>query len=113
MEKEQITRYTDYPDGTPMEDGAGRHFTFSIDRRSFEIDLTDKNADKFYAALAPYVDAARSVTSSNRTARRARKAKSGHDLSAVRKWARANNRAVSESARVPSAVLEAYEAADS
>ena len=49
-------------DGSVLEDGQGKQITFSVEGRAYEIDLSDRNADKFYSAIAPFVDAARSVS---------------------------------------------------
>lgn len=115
MAIKHITHLVDDLDGTVLEEGDGKHITFSVEGRSYEIDLSDRNADKFYAAVAPFVDASRSVGRSHSGASRARAARrSGDiDLSAVREWARANGHAVSDRGRVPSAVLDAYGAANS
>lgn len=112
MATKHISQITDDLDGTVLEQGEGKQITFSIEGRAYEIDLSDSNADKFYKALTPYVDAARSVSSGgsargNRTAR----AKSDLDLGAVREWARANGHTVSDRGRVPSTVIDAFKAA--
>ncbi len=109
MARQQITRYTDDLDGTPLDEGQGKHITFSIEGRSYEIDLTAENADKLYAALAPFVDVARSVSARGAASpRRPRKSKGEFDLGAVREWARANGHSVSERGRVSAAILDAY-----
>ncbi len=110
MAKQQITRFVDDIDGTALEEGEGKHLTFSIEGRSYEIDLSDKNANKFYAALAPYVDAGRRVTGGPAPRPRSRRSSNDVDLAAVREWARANGHKVSERGRVSAAVLEGYRA---
>jgi len=102
-------------DGTVLEEGGGKQITFSIEGRSYEIDLSDRNADKFYAAVAPFVDAARAVGRSASAPRRGRSSRrtSDVDLAAVREWARANGHTVSDRGRVPAPILEAYHAANS
>jgi hypothetical protein len=115
MAIKHITHLVDDLDGTVLEEGDGKHITFSVEGRSFEIDLSDRNADKFYAAVAPFVDAARPVGRSNSAPRRAGSSRrsSSIDLAAVREWARANGHSVSDRGRVPASVLEAYGAANS
>lgn len=84
-----------------------------MEGRSYEIDLSTDNADKLYEAFAPYVNAARPVSSSGAGRnRRSSPRKSNFDLGAVREWARANGRTVSDRGRVPGSVIDAYEAAD-
>lgn len=112
MATRHIAQLTDDLDGTVLEEGEGKQITFSIDGRAYEIDLSDTNADSFYKALSPYVDAARSArTTGGRGARPASRARSDLDLGAVREWARANGHTVSDRGRVPATVVDAYKAA--
>ncbi|WP_026095530.1 Lsr2 family protein [Microbacterium sp. B19] len=115
MAIKHITHLVDDLDGTVLEEGGGKQITFSIEGRSYEIDLSDRNADKFYAAVAPFVDAARAVGRSAAAPRRGRSSRrSGDvDLAAVREWARANGHTVSDRGRIPAPILEAYRAANS
>ncbi|WP_442922930.1 histone-like nucleoid-structuring protein Lsr2 [Microbacterium sp. TL13] len=115
MAIKHITHLVDDLDGTVLEEGDGKQITFSVEGRSYEIDLSDRNADKFYAAVAPFVDAARPAGRTTSAPRRARSARrsSDIDLAAVREWARANGHTVSDRGRIPASVLEAYGAANS
>jgi hypothetical protein len=111
MAKQQITRLIDDLDGEVLESGKTIHF--SLEGRAYEIDLSDKNADKLREAFAPFIKAGRSIGSASRsssTRGRATK-KDSRDLGAVREWAAANGYEVSARGRVPTAVLEAYDAA--
>jgi len=105
------TRLVDDLDGST----ADRTVTFAWDGRTYEVDLSKKNANALESALKPYLDAARStrragVRSPRRGARTAAPAKRGN-VSEVRDWARANGYEVSERGRIASAVVEAYQAA--
>ncbi|PTT17831.1 hypothetical protein DBR36_10095 [Microbacterium sp. HMWF026] len=112
MATRHIAQLTDDLDGTVLEDGEGKQITFSVDGRAYEIDLSAANAESFYKALSPYVDAARPTsTSGSRGGRQAPRAKSDVDLAAVREWARANGHTVSDRGRVPATIVEAYKAA--
>ncbi|WP_428838670.1 histone-like nucleoid-structuring protein Lsr2 [Microbacterium testaceum] len=115
MAIKHITHLVDDLDGSVLEEGEGKQITFSVEGRAYEIDLSNRNADKFYNAIAPFVDAARSVSRTTTTSRRPRAARRDNDLDlgAVREWARANGHTVSDRGRVPAAVLEAYSAAQS
>ncbi len=115
MAIKHITHLVDDLDGSVLEEGDGKQITFSVEGRSYEIDLSDRNADKFYAAVAPFVDAARAVNRSGSAPRRGRSPRrsSDIDLAAVREWARANGYTVSDRGRIPASVLEAYGAANS
>jgi hypothetical protein len=90
---------------------------FALDGVSYEIDLSEDNAEALREALAPYVEAARRV--GGRSTRRtsapkapARPASERVDLSDVRAWARENGYQVSDRGRVSSEVRAAYEAAN-
>jgi hypothetical protein len=112
MATRHIAQLIDDLDGTALEEGAGKQITFSIEGRSYEIDLSDSNADKFYNALAPFVDAARLIGSGARSSNpRGARVKNDLDLAAVREWARANGHTVSDRGRVPGSVIDAYKAA--
>lgn len=112
MATRHIAQLTDDLDGTVLEEGEGKQITFSVDGRAYEIDLSGPNADSFYKALSPYVDAARSIsTTSARGARSVSRVKNDLDLGAVREWARSNGYTVSDRGRVPATVVDAYKAA--
>ncbi|MEV7767858.1 Lsr2 family protein [Microbacterium sp. NPDC086615] len=113
MATRQIAQVIDDLDGTTLDEGEGKQITFSVEGRSYEIDLSEKNADRFYAALAPYVDAARPIGSPSRSGspRRSR-ATSTLDLNAIREWARANGHTVSDRGRVAASIVDEYKAAN-
>ncbi|MDU0366888.1 Lsr2 family protein [Microbacterium sp. KSW4-17] len=102
-----ITHLIDDIDGTVLDEGDGQQVRFSIDGRAYEIDLTAQNADELFEAFAPYVQAARSV-STGRTQSARHPAGAGVDLVAVRTWARENGHTVSDRGRVPASIIDAY-----
>lgn len=113
MATRHISHLVDDVDGTILSEGEGKQIQFSIDGRSYEIDLSTGNADKFYSAMAPYVDAARRVSgTSARASRRPAAAAVDVDLGAVREWARSNGFTVSDRGRVPATVVQAYKDAN-
>ena len=59
-------RLTDDLDGTRIPSGKGETVTFSLDGKSYEIDLTAKNARVLRKALRPYIDAGRPIKGSRR-----------------------------------------------
>jgi hypothetical protein len=97
---------------------------FALDGRSYEIDLSDDNADRLRNALAPFVDAGRKAggRSSGRgrgrgpstpTPEPEKPARSSREeTAAIRQWAREHGHEISERGRIPKAVLEAYRAAN-
>ncbi|ALJ21644.1 histone-like nucleoid-structuring protein Lsr2 [Microbacterium sp. No. 7] len=112
MAKKQIIQLVDDLDGTVLENGEGVTIRFALEGRTYEIDLSDANAEKLRAAFAPYVAAGRSVTAARtEVARPRRTASKSSELAAIRAWASDNGFAVSSRGRIPANVIAAYEAA--
>jgi len=114
MARRIVHQLVDDLDGTVLEIGSGETVLFSLDGTAYEIDLTDDNAAALRAAIAPYVSAARSISSSrggSSASARTRRRSGQQDYGAIRSWARDNGYQVSDRGRVPASVTEAYEAA--
>ena len=89
---------------------ADETLTFGLDGRSYEIDLSTKNASALRKVLAPYVTAARKVSGrSGSSSRGARSAADGPDAATLRAWALENGYEVNARGRVSAAIREAYE----
>ena len=114
MARRIVHQLVDDLDGSILEIGEGETVLFSLDGVAYEIDLTERNAASLREALAPYVSAARSISSSrgaSSEASRKRRRPGQQDYSAIRAWAKDNGLHVSERGRVPASVVEAYDAA--
>jgi hypothetical protein len=100
---------TDDLDGSDAEET----LIFAWEGNQYEIDLSEKNADKFRKAVAPYLGAARRVgrTSANGRKPAARASRPAADLSEVRAWARDSGFQVSDRGRVSEEIKAAFEAA--
>lgn len=72
MVQRMIVRLTDDLTGAEIPSGRGETVTFSVDGRSYEIDLTAKNASVLRKTLRPYVEAARPIKGSRRGPARTR-----------------------------------------
>jgi hypothetical protein len=114
MAQQTTVRFVDDLDGSE----ASGTVDFSLEGRSYQIDLSDDNAAKLRDALAPYVDAARKAggRSRGRTPRQSTVAEkparsNREETAALRQWARENGHQVSERGRIPKSVIEAYQAA--
>lgn len=107
--KKQITQLVDDLDGTVI-DGGGSTVRFSLEGRNYEIDLTDANAEKLRAALAPFIAAGRSVAGSRGAAPRRSRSASG-DLAAIRSWAQSQGYTVGDRGRISSEIRDAYDRA--
>lgn len=83
---------------------------FSLDNKTYEIDLNAANAQRLRTAVAEFVGHARPVST---TTRGRRKASSGGPSPAdVRAWARSQGMAVNDRGRVSAELIAAYEAAN-
>lgn len=113
MSRKTIELLVDDLDGTVLEPEEGATVPFGLDKRSYEIDLSSSHAQDLRDALAPYVQAARSVggRASSRVRRTDTQQRSGYKLSEIRLWAQENGHDVPGRGRVPNAVIDAYNAA--
>lgn len=78
---------------------------FALEGVQYEIDLSAAHAAELRAAFAPWVAAARKVST-----RSSGKSRSSSDTSKVRAWAKANGYDVSERGRISATVRAAYDA---
>jgi hypothetical protein len=94
---------------------AAESVAFSLDGKSYEIDLSEKHAAALRDAFAPFVSSARRAGGSGASRQKmststpARVSRPREETSAIREWATANGLEVSARGRIPSTVLEAYE----
>lgn len=92
--------------------------SFALDGVSYEIDVSEANAEALREAIAPWITHARRVggraSTRSRGSAKPRGGASGgrSDLSAVRAWARDNGYQVSDRGRVSSEIMAAYENAN-
>lgn len=84
--------------------------SFALDGKDYEIDLTEKNAQKLRDALAPYVAHARKAAGRGRRGRSGA-ASGGPSPADIRAWARDNGMDVPERGRVSEEIRQAYAAA--
>jgi uncharacterized protein (DUF4415 family) len=104
-------------DGTP----AAETVVFGIDGSSYEIDLSEANAQRFREVLAPYIGVSRRAgrgsaeRAAAQTGTRVRKASgaaaAGVDPAAVRAWAHSRGIKVNDRGRISADVIKAFKAA--
>jgi hypothetical protein len=98
-------------DGTEAEETV----EFGLDGASYQIDLSEDNAERLREALSEYVEHARRSGGRKRAnsrpagARPARTASADREQNqAIRAWARKQGMKVSDRGRIPSDVIDAY-----
>jgi hypothetical protein len=94
-------------DGTP----GAETVLFSLDGKSYEIDLSEKNADKLREAFAPWIGAGRKVSGPASAEARRRPARRSEDTADIRRWAAENGIPVSTRGRISADLRARYEAA--
>ncbi len=113
MAQKVTTHLVDDLTGDTIESGAGRTVQFAFDGSSYEIDLTEENADKLRDALSDYIAAARKVSGrATRSAGPAKGRSNPDDLAKIRVWAMANGHQVAARGRISQEVRDAYDAAN-
>ncbi|MER7070586.1 Lsr2 family protein [Terrabacter sp. NPDC000476] len=84
---------------------------FSYQGTQYEIDLCNKNEEKFIKALEPFTSKARKTGGGRRAAAKTAVGKTDkNQLQAVRQWARVNGHTVSDRGRISQEVQDAYNA---
>jgi hypothetical protein len=108
MAQKHIVQLIDDLDG----DEAQETVTFSLDGTRYEIDLSADNAAKLRDTLAVYVANARRSTRPGAPNGRPRSHRADREqTAAIREWARTNGHRIGDKGRIPSEVIEAYNAA--
>lgn len=106
MARREITQYFDDLDDTLLQDDEVNTIRFSVDGSHYMLDLSDKNAADFRAALAPWISVAQPITAPQRNTRRS--GTRPNESRAIREWARAQGMEVSDRGKVPGAIVDAY-----
>ncbi|WP_078310825.1 MULTISPECIES: Lsr2 family protein [unclassified Mycobacterium] len=114
MAKKVTVTLVDDVDG---EVAADESVEFGIDGITYEIDLSSKNAEKLRNQLSIWVEHARRVNGRRRGrpslgSGRKRPSIDRAQSAAIRKWASKNGHSVSLRGRIPSEVIDAFNAAN-
>ena len=94
-------------DGTP----GAETVLFSLDGKSYEIDLSEKNAEKLREAFAPWIGAGAPREQPAAAETRRRPARRSEDTADIRRWAAENGIPVSTRGRISADLRARYEAA--
>ena len=84
---------------------------FGLDGTTYEIDLSDKNADSLRKAFSPFLEAARRTGGRATTHHGSALSSGAVDTRAVRAWAASNGVSVSTRGRIPAQIVAQYRAA--
>ena len=108
----RVEMITDDLDGSP----GAVEVRFSLEDRRYTIDLSEANRAKLEAALAPFIDKARSDSVGRSIRARPAGASSSEETpeqrEAIRRWAKANGFQVGDRGRISDTVRSAYRAAN-
>lgn len=110
MAKQETVTLVDDLDGTE----AAEQIEFTVDGRSYEIDLSAANGARLREVLAPYISVARRTGRSRSSgapaasAAPSRQAADREQNQAIREWAQRQGMKISERGRIPTIVLQAY-----
>ncbi len=107
MAQRVVVELTDDVDGKP----AAETISFGLDGKTYEIDLSTKNAKALRKELEPWVGAARRLSGRKTRTTSAAASTTGVDNKAVRAWAASNGIELSARGRIPGEVIEKYRAA--
>lgn len=120
MAQKVITELVDDLDGSE----ADQTVEFGLGGVSFEIDLSDENAERLREGLRDYIDVARRVgrhgtpgrgrkarAAASTTSRNGSRAKTEPEqFAAIREWARRQGMTVSDRGRIPADIRAAFDA---
>jgi nucleoid-associated protein Lsr2 len=105
--RETITRLVDDLDGSKAEETV----KFALDGRSYEIDLSAKNAAKLRAALDVYVEYGTRLSRASATASRGARATAStgrNENQAIRIWAEEQGYEVASRGRISQEIVDLY-----
>ncbi len=106
MVRKEVVELTDDLD----QSTASQTIHFAIQGVEYEIDLSEKNAKKFNAAIAPYVENGRRVGGRKRVGARRAGSNAGVDPKVVRQWAHEQGIEISSRGRIPGEIVDRYTA---
>lgn len=104
MAQKVLVQLVDDLDGTTSDSVST--VQFGLDGVTYEIDLTDSNADRLRSMFADYVNSGRRT--GGRIKRGSRNGAANNDASQIREWAQANGIELAARGRIPAHVAESY-----
>jgi Lsr2 len=102
--RKEVVELVDDLDESP----ASQTIQFAVEGVEYEIDLNDKNAEKFSAALRPYVEKGRRLGGRKRAPGRRPALDVGDDPKVIRQWASEQGIEMNSRGRIPADIVERY-----
>jgi hypothetical protein len=104
-------------DGKVLREGEGETIHFSVDGVSYEIDLSVKHAREFRKSMSPYTSSATRINGKRRGGKTSSHQEKPTRIDPfqskhIRQWANANGYSIGKKGRIPTNVLNAYNAAN-
>lgn len=107
MAQKVLVQLVDDLDGTTSESVST--VQFGLDGVTYEIDLTESNADRLRGLFADYVNSGRRTGGRiKRGSGTSRNGSANNDASQIREWAQANGIELAARGRIPAHVAESY-----
>jgi hypothetical protein len=106
MAQKVLVQLVDDLDGTTSETVST--VQFGLDGVTYEIDLTDSNADTLRGLFADYVNSGRRTGWRVKRGTASRNGAANNDASQIREWAQANGIELAARGRIPAHVAESY-----
>ena len=103
--QKKVVVLVDDRDGSVAE----QTISFAFKGVSYEIDLSNENAEEFERVLSPWISAARRVGGRLNSRRAGQSTAPESKSSQVRRWAREKGISLSERGRIPTAIIEQFE----
>lgn len=108
MAQRVITQKVSDLSGVDIADGEGKTVNFSVEGVEYQLDLTQKEFDKFNSAMDFYITHATRVGGRKKSGAAS---KSDYDAKLVRAWAVEQGLDIPSRGRIPSELVEQYKAA--
>lgn len=99
MARREVTQFFDDLDNSPLTEEQLTVIRFSVDGKEYLLDVSKENAEKFHAAMDPFIKAAH---------RPAKKETRPYKPADVRAWAAAHGYEVAARGKIPTSVITAY-----
>jgi Lsr2 len=106
MAQKVLVQLVDDLDGTTSETVST--VQFGLDGVTYEIDLTESNADRLRGLFADYVNSGRRTGGRVKRGAASRNGSANNDASQIREWAQANGIELAARGRIPAHVAESY-----